>query len=48
MIVGCSSVEEVRANLAVNDGFVPMNESEQRALEQRVEARAEQYDYFKG
>jgi aryl-alcohol dehydrogenase-like predicted oxidoreductase len=48
VIVGCSSVAEVRANFAVNDGFVPMNESERRALERRVEARAEQYDYFKG
>ena len=48
VIVGCSSVAEVRANFAVNDGFVPLNESERRALEQRVEARAEQYDYFKG
>jgi aryl-alcohol dehydrogenase-like predicted oxidoreductase len=48
VIVGCSSVAEVRANFAVNDGFVPMNESERRALEQRVEARAEEYDYFKG
>ena len=48
VIVGCSSVAEVRANLAVNDDFAPMNESERRALEQRVEARAEQYDYFKG
>jgi aryl-alcohol dehydrogenase-like predicted oxidoreductase len=48
VIVGCSSVAEVRANFAVNDGFVPMNDSERRALEQRIEARAEQYDYFKG
>jgi aryl-alcohol dehydrogenase-like predicted oxidoreductase len=48
VIVGCSSVAEVRANFAVNDGFVPLNDSERRALEQRVEARAEQYDYFKG
>src|SRR6188508_115444 len=38
VIVGCSSVAEVRANFAVNDGFVPLNESERRALEQRVEA----------
>lgn len=48
VIVGCSSVAEVRANFAVNDGFAPMDESERRALEQRVAARAEQYDYFKG
>ena len=48
VIVGCSSVAEVRANFAVNDGFAPMNESDRRALEQRVGARADQYDYFKG
>jgi aryl-alcohol dehydrogenase-like predicted oxidoreductase len=48
VIVGCSSVAEVRANLAVNDGFVPMTADERRALEQKVEARADQYDYFKG
>ena len=47
MIVGCSSVAEVRANLAVNDDFAPMTTNEQRALERKVEARAEQYDTFK-
>jgi len=48
VIVGCSSVAEVRANLAVNDGFVPMPDEERRALERKVEARADFYDYFKG
>ena len=48
VIVGCSSVDEVRANLAVNDGFAPMDRDERRALEHKVEARAESYDYFKG
>ncbi|HEY7370968.1 MAG TPA: aldo/keto reductase [Polyangia bacterium] len=48
VIVGCSSVAEVRANLAVNDGFVPMPDEERRALEHKVEARAEFYDHFKG
>src|SRR5262249_62415875 len=48
VIVGCSSVAEVRANLAVNDGLVPMADEERRALERRVEARADMYDYFKG
>jgi aryl-alcohol dehydrogenase-like predicted oxidoreductase len=48
VIIGCSSVAEVRANLAVNDGFEAMGEIEQRALEQKVQARAETYDYFKG
>jgi aryl-alcohol dehydrogenase-like predicted oxidoreductase len=48
VIIGCSSVAEVRANLAVNDGFAPMGKDERRALEQKVQARAEAYDYFKG
>jgi aryl-alcohol dehydrogenase-like predicted oxidoreductase len=48
VIIGCSSVAEVRANLAVNDGFAPMGQDERRALEQKVQARAEDYDYFKG
>ena len=47
VIVGCSSVEEVRANLAVNDDFVPMSMDERRALDQKVETRADMYDYFK-
>jgi aryl-alcohol dehydrogenase-like predicted oxidoreductase len=48
VIVGCSSVEEVRENLAVNDDFSPMSEQEQRALEQRIAPRADAYDTFKG
>jgi len=47
VIVGCSSVDEVRANFAVNDGFASMPIDERRALEQKVETRADQYDYFK-
>jgi len=47
VIVGCSSVDEVRANLAVNDRFTPLTTDERRALEHKVEARAEIYDYFK-
>jgi len=47
VIVGCSSVDEVRANFAVNDGFTPMSTDERRALDQKVETRADQYDYFK-
>ena len=47
VIVGCSSVDEVRANFAVNDDFAPMTIDERRALEQKVEPRAVQYDYFK-
>jgi aryl-alcohol dehydrogenase-like predicted oxidoreductase len=48
VIVGCSSVAEVRANLAVADEFSPMSEAEQRALEARVAPRARLYDTFKG
>ena len=52
VIIGCSSVAEVRANLAVNDSFAnglaPMPPDERRALEQKVETRADLYDYFKG
>jgi predicted aldo/keto reductase-like oxidoreductase len=47
VIVGCSSVDEVRANFAVNDGFASMSIDERRALDQKVETRADQYDYFK-
>jgi aryl-alcohol dehydrogenase-like predicted oxidoreductase len=47
VIVGCSSPAEVRANLAVNDGFSPLSEAERRDLEARVAPRARLYDYFK-
>src|SRR5262249_5651419 len=48
VIIGCSSVAEVRANLAVNDGFVAMAPAELRALEQEIAPRADEYDTFKG
>jgi aryl-alcohol dehydrogenase-like predicted oxidoreductase len=48
VVVGCSTVEEVRANLGVVRDFTPMSEGEQRALEERVAPRASAYDYFKG
>jgi aryl-alcohol dehydrogenase-like predicted oxidoreductase len=48
VIVGCSSVDEVRANLGLNDAFVPMENDERRALERKVEGRADLYDTFKG
>ena len=48
VIIGCSSVEEVRQNLAVARDFQPMTDADQRALEQRVAKHARQYDYFKG
>ena len=48
VIVGCSTIAEVRENLAVARGFVPMSEPQRRALEERVAPRAEEYDTFKG
>lgn len=46
VIVGCSSVEEVRANLAAAT-LAPMSDAEQRALEARIAPRADLYDTFK-
>ena len=48
VVVGCSTVDEVRANLLIADGFVPMTDAEQQALETRIALRASTYDYFKG
>jgi predicted aldo/keto reductase-like oxidoreductase len=48
VVVGCSSVEEVRANLAAARDFTPMSQAEQHELEKRVAPRASAYDYFKG
>jgi hypothetical protein len=33
---------------AVARDFTPMSQADQRALEARIAARAEAYDYFKG
>jgi aryl-alcohol dehydrogenase-like predicted oxidoreductase len=48
VVVGCSSVEEVRANLAVATGFTPMSAPEMRALEEQALSQGRAYDYFKG
>jgi aryl-alcohol dehydrogenase-like predicted oxidoreductase len=50
VIIGCSSLDEVRANLAVGGApnFAPLSPAEQRALEQRIAPRADRYDTFKG
>jgi aryl-alcohol dehydrogenase-like predicted oxidoreductase len=48
VIIGCSTVAEVRENLAIARGFVPMSDHERGLLEQRVAPRADRYDYFKG
>lgn len=48
VIVGCSTIAEVRENLGVAAGFAPMDEAERRALEARIAPRAAAYDTFKG
>jgi len=48
VIVGCSTVDEVRANLAVTRDFAPMTDDERAALEARVAHNAADYDSFKG
>jgi aryl-alcohol dehydrogenase-like predicted oxidoreductase len=48
VIVGCSTVAEVRENLAVARPFTPMSEADRRALERRIAPRAKAYDTFKG
>jgi predicted aldo/keto reductase-like oxidoreductase len=47
VIIGCSSVAEVRANLEAGRRFQPMSDEEQRALEVRIAKRASRYDTFK-
>ena len=47
VIIGCSSVEEVRANLAAAQRFQAMPPAEIVALERRIAPRASRYDYFK-
>lgn len=47
VIVGCSSIEEVRANLALNANFAAMSPEERHALEVRIAPRAHRYDTFK-
>jgi aryl-alcohol dehydrogenase-like predicted oxidoreductase len=47
VIIGCSSVDEVRANLAVASGFVAMTAEERAALEARIAPGAHRFDDFK-
>lgn len=47
VIIGCSSVAEVRENLAAAAAFVPPTPAERAALEARVAPRGSLYDYFK-
>jgi aryl-alcohol dehydrogenase-like predicted oxidoreductase len=47
-IVGCSSVEEVRQNLAAaRSAVLPMKDEERAALEARIAPKAARYDSFK-
>jgi predicted aldo/keto reductase-like oxidoreductase len=47
VVIGCSSIAEVRANMAVAGDFQPMDASERTMLERRIAARASRYDTFK-
>jgi aryl-alcohol dehydrogenase-like predicted oxidoreductase len=47
VIIGCSSIAEVRQNLSVRDGFEPMAQTERQALEARIAPKAALYDTFK-
>lgn len=47
VIIGCSSPEEVRENLAIGRTTMPMTADEQRALEARLAKHSHRYGYFK-
>ncbi len=47
VVIGCSTIDEVRENLSVAESFEPMSGAVMRALESRVAERALWYDYFK-
>jgi predicted aldo/keto reductase-like oxidoreductase len=47
VIVGCSSIAELRMNLEAGRRFTPMSETERRALEARIAPVAARYDTFK-
>ena len=48
VIIGCSSIAELRANLELGRRFTPMPEADRRALEARIAPKAARYDTFKG
>lgn len=48
MVIGCSSVEEVRANLDVGRRASPLSIAECTELEARIRPNAARYDTFKG
>jgi aryl-alcohol dehydrogenase-like predicted oxidoreductase len=47
VIVGCSSIAEVRQNLAAGRAFQPLSDAERHALEARIAPAAARYDTFK-
>jgi aryl-alcohol dehydrogenase-like predicted oxidoreductase len=48
VVIGCTTVAEVRQNLALAEDFLPMPDEERRALEARIAPQARQYDTYKG
>jgi aryl-alcohol dehydrogenase-like predicted oxidoreductase len=48
VIIGCSSIAEVRTNLEAGRNHTAMTEAQRRALEARIAPRAARYDTFKG
>jgi hypothetical protein len=47
VIIGCSSIEEVRTNLEAGRRTTPMTPVERSELEKRIAPRAARYDTFK-
>lgn len=47
LIIGCSSIEEVRENLRIGRTLEPMPENARLALETRIAPMADRYDYYK-
>ena len=47
VIIGCSSIDEVRENLEAGRRATPMSAAERHALEARIAPTASRYDTFK-
>jgi hypothetical protein len=47
VVIGCSSVAEVRQNFEVGESALPLSAAERMALERRVAEAHREYDYFK-
>lgn len=47
MIIGCSSIAEVRENLRIGKTALPLDERARLALEARIAPSAARYDYYK-